>query len=270
MSKVAADVLEILSELEFPAPRHARLPARLGRLDRSLYTKVDKVLRSLGGAWKSKLGVHVFGEGEDASALVDRVLTSGEVTTDRDLGNFATPARLASELVGLAGVRPGHRVLEPSAGTGRLVDALLAVGAQVTAVERQLARRYALLNRVVRDGEQRLSVATVDDFMLFEDPTPFDRVVMNPPFTRSGAGDHLDHVRRAHRMLAPGGTLVSVLPQSVSFRRDRRYAEFRDWLLSVGGSELRELPAGTFRESGTDVRAVVVSARASDARGRPR
>lgn len=264
MSKIPPEVLEVLSELEFPGPRHARLPARLGRLDRGLYVKVDQVLRALGGSWVSWSGVHAFDGAEDASARVERALTSGEVTTDRDLGNFVTPARIAAELVALAGVRAGHRVLEPPAGTGRLVDALLAVGAVVTAVERHGERRAALSRRV--SAEQRrgrvLSVSDAEDFLCFGDAPAYDRAVMNPPFCRSGAGDHLDHVRRAHDLLLPGGVLVSVLPSSLTFRRDRRYVEFRSWMADAGpGSVLRELPAGTFRESGTDVRTVVISTR---------
>lgn len=264
MSKILPEILEVLSELEFPEPRHARLPARLGRLDRGLYVKLDKVLRALGGSWVSGIGVHVFDGPEDASTRVERALTSGEVTTDCDLGNFLTPARLAVELVALADVRVGHRALEPSAGTGRLIDALLAVGAVVTAVERHSARREALAQRIPAERRRGrdLSVSNSEDFLCFGGIPAYDRVIMNPPFCRSGAGDHLDHVRRAHDLLLPGGILVSVLPSSLTFRRDRRYAEFRSWMADAGpGSVLRELPAGTFRESGTDVRTVVISTR---------
>ena len=37
---------------------------------------------------------------------------------------FPTPPEIAAQMVTLAGIEPGHRVLEPSAGTGRLLDAI--------------------------------------------------------------------------------------------------------------------------------------------------
>ncbi len=267
MSAVPEDVLAVLSELEFPQADRACFPAHLGKLDRALYVRVDKILRAIGGVWTARHQAHVFsGPGVDARARVDGVVTSGEVTTDRDLGNFATPVLLAHELVVLAGAGPEHDALEPSAGSGRLVSAMLAAGVRtVAAVERDPARRRALVQLSRERAGTRLVVAAASDDFLTIDwaGQAFDRVVMNPPFCRSGRGDHLDHVRRAHDLLRPGGMLVAVLPASVTFRIDRRHQAFRDWLTQHAGAGsddgiVRDLPAGTFRESGTEVRAVVV------------
>ena len=85
---------------------------------------------------------------------------------------------------------------------------------------------------------------------------------MNPPFCKVGLGDHLDHVQRAYDMLVPDGVLVSVLPASVTFRQDRRYAGFRDWVLANG--EITPLPANSFKASGTNVNTVVVKMTKSD------
>jgi len=50
---------------------------------------------------------------------------------------FPTPPELADRMVALADIRPGQRVLEPSAGTGRIIDAIrrTAHGYAITAVE---------------------------------------------------------------------------------------------------------------------------------------
>ena len=50
---------------------------------------------------------------------------------------FPTPPELVDRMVALADIRPGQRVLEPSAGTGRIIDAIrrTAHGYAITAVE---------------------------------------------------------------------------------------------------------------------------------------
>jgi phospholipid N-methyltransferase len=245
------DVLAALSALDYPAPDRAVLTEQL---DRETYVRVDKALQALGGKWTRRAKAHVFPG--DARSRVDAAITSGKVTTDQDLGHFPTPPPLARQLVRMAGVRRGHRALEPSAGTGNLVAELLAVGAIVTAIERDPARRQALRDRLFA-----ANVLALDDFMIYRPrhgEPEFDRIVMNPPFRRCGEGDHLDHARLAFDLLAPGGRLVCVLPASVTFRRDRRHAEFRAWAESVG--ELAALPEGSFRASGTDVRTATLAA----------
>lgn len=82
----------------------------------------------------------------------------------------------------------------------------------------------------------------------------FDRVVMNPPFSR---GQDVEHVRHALSLLAPGGLLVSVMSNGVTFRQDRRYADFRRDF----SPEITPLPEGSFKTSGTNVSTVVVRIR---------
>lgn len=251
--KVPLDVLAVLSALEFPSTNQARIA---DQLDRAMYEKVNKALVAIGGKWDRRAKAHVFVG--DASSLIDLAITTGEVQTHNDVGHFPTPAKLAKDLVAMAKVQSGHRVLEPSAGTGRIVDAALAIeGVHVFAVERDVARRKHLSERSEAMGHAgRLHVGECDDFMAYPATGGFDRVVMNPPFCRVGAGDHIDHVQKALSLLNHGGVMVSVLPASIEFRRDRRHTGFRDWCLERG--EISSLPDGSFKESGTDVNAVIV------------
>lgn len=225
------------------------------QLDRKVYSAVNKVLEACGGKWSRTAKAHVFAA--DPTPAIERALLTGEVTTAADLDFFPTPARLAEALVGPSGadVRAGDRVLEPSAGTGNLVAPCLARGAHVTVVERNPAMRAAL----ARTFGDKVDVLDHDDFLAVDpEGVTFDRVVMNPNFTRIGKGDGIDAVRHAARMLRPGGgTLVSVLGAGVSFRADRRHAAFRGWLADVGGT-IAPLPDGSFKASGTDVRTVQV------------
>lgn len=274
--KIDQDVLAVLSGLEIRGNA-----VSMRKLERSLYLQVDKVLTALGGKWNRGAQAHTFTG--DPTTAIELVLVTGEVTTAKDIGFFPTPAPLARQLVELAEVKPGMTCLEPSAGTGRIVDALVVAGAVVVAIERDDKMREALQKRagnsVIDDREAPHGFFVVanreSDFMecLLVDQTAdgehaiagfsstarFDRVVMNPPFIKSGKGDHIDHVRHAFDMLKPGGVLVSVLPSGVLFRQDRRHAEFRAWAFDLSGrpgsplAPLAPLPEGSFKESGTMV-----------------
>lgn len=253
--RVAEEVLGVLSALEYPAVDQVRITEQL---DRAMYAKVNKVLESIGGKWNRSKKVHLFGS--DARVRVDHVIDTGEVTTAGDVGFFPTPVPLARKLVELADIRPGMTVLEPSAGTGRIVDALLAVDdVLVTCVERDAAMRKRL-----SQYNARVQCADVDDFMRFDigrlddgEMFGFERTVMNPPFGKVGEGDHLDHVRHAFDLMSADGILVAVLPSSIKFRRDRRYTAFRTWLTDLE-ADIEDLPPGTFKESGTGVNTVTV------------
>lgn len=256
--KIDQETLAVMSTaFEYPAANELRITAQL---DRAVYTRVNKVLEAIGGKWSRKRKTHVF-DG-DAEALVDGVIDAGEIATAQDMGHFPTPADLAEKLVDWAALEPGMSVLEPSAGDGDIVIAVAGIpNVEITAVERDLTRRKALVKLVkpllVTQGV-KLNVLDLDDCMLQkpEHAGRFDRVVMNPPFLKCGAGDQLDHVRHAFDLLKPCGRLVSVLPSSVTFRRDRRHTEFRSWYEEHG--ECDKLPEGSFKTSGTGVNTVVI------------
>lgn len=72
-----------------------------------------------------------------ADEAVAAAIASGEYLTAKDFGFFPTPAGLADRAIAMAGLVPGMKVLEPSAGNGSLaLRAAAIVGAQnVTACE---------------------------------------------------------------------------------------------------------------------------------------
>lgn len=252
--KIEQDVMEVLSDLTFDGDK-ARIEKQL---DRKVYLKVNKVLSALGGKWTRKVKAHVFPA--DAAGIIDAAIVAGEVTTKREMGFFPTPSPLARQLVEMADVQPDHICLEPSAGRGRIIDAMMERRPKlVVAVERDEKMREMLRD----DYGGALAVLLCSDFMDVRAPrekvegfSGYDRVVMNPPFLRSGKGDHLDHVRHAYGLLSDDGVLVSVLPNGVVFRQDRRHREFREWVNERG--TIRDLPPLSFRESGTDVHTCVV------------
>lgn len=159
---------------------------------------------------------------------------------------FPTPATVAVRVAELAGLRPGDRVLEPSAGTGNLIAAALAACPGVTieavehveAVSRLLRVRFAALHA---SGEVSVRCG---DFLEYQPDQlgAFDAVLMNPPF---GKAEDIKHVKHALRFLKPGGRLVGICAGG-----PRQAEALRDL-----ADTWEDLPSGTFE--GTGVRSVL-------------
>jgi len=172
---------------------------------------------------------------------------------------FASPVALADRVVALAHIQPGERVLEPEAGTGRLVEAVLRVPLFASAMTSEVLAvedNYALARQLT---ERRLPHVTVyeHDFLQV-DPAKyglFDVVVMNPPFAKAQEAAHVTH---ALRWLKPGGRLVAVLSNAITFRTDKAYSDLRQLLARAGVGSVTPLPDDTFKEAGTSVKTVLL------------
>lgn len=214
---------------------------------RDLVEKVNLLLAEYYGA--------TLGEGSDAAEPSHR----NAVGPAKNFGLFETPEKVAIRLLSDAGVHTsatysGHgypklRVLEPSAGRGRIALPAMRAGHDVTCVEVQgelaMGLRQSGLPRVI-----------CDDFLLVRPMSEaFDAVVMNPPFDR---GRDVDHVLHALKFLKPGGRLAAIMAAGVEYREDRQTVAFRTMVERLGG-KFRDLPPGAFAESGTNVNTVILT-----------
>jgi len=175
---------------------------------------------------------------------------------------FPTPPELAARMVEAAEIRPGDRWLEPSAGTGRLVDAVAAVvpldqlETVMVEVNHDLAR--GLAQRTPAAWTLRADFLEIGS----DELQRFDVILMNPPFAD---GADVRHITRALHLLAPGGRLVAVASAGLLFRQDRATRHLREHIASMGGT-IEELPPQTFASSGTGVNTVLVTATAAGER----
>ncbi len=151
-------------------------------------------------------------------------------------------------MVELAEIEDGQEVLEPSAGTGALVNAIRLAMAEgkagrcaITAVEvnSSLAHRLAFLDCL---GASR--VHPKDFLECNGDLGKFERILMNPPF--ENASD-IKHIQHAITFLKPGGRLVAICANGPR----------QNTTLQPLSTEWEELPEGTF--AGTGVRAVLMT-----------
>ena len=186
---------------------------------------------------------------EDPVKAAERALVGQKVGIDF----FPTPKAVAAKMAELAGIKPGMKVLEPSAGNGNLADAAKAAGADVDVVEISSQLRSLL--------ELKGYNAVESDFNDLSVSEEYDAILMNPPF--SGRKD-AQHIMKAYDHLKPGGKLVAIAGEGVFFGNDKAAVNFREWL-DDQGAYVEKLPAGTFNDksllatTGTNARLISIT-----------
>lgn len=157
---------------------------------------------------------------------------------------FQTPPDLAARLVAAAEIKPGWRVLEPSAGLGRILDALKPCQCgEIVAVEMAANIAGELFNQD-RDGVRIMQ----RDFLKVQPDVGnlFDAVVMNPPFHLRA---DIAHILHAVKFLKPGGALAALC-----FDTPHRAAALKPL-----AATWEPIPAGTFGKEGTSVPTVLLT-----------
>src|SRR4029077_8971896 len=100
-----------------------------GQLSRESYVAASEILTRRGGKGNRKAGGHVFED--DPKPLMLLIFETGEMPPKNPTAFYATPPEVAEQLLRVLGPRSlpfrsdgTSIVLEPSAGTGALIDAI--------------------------------------------------------------------------------------------------------------------------------------------------
>jgi len=245
--KASPEILDILKSSELK-DNGIQLNGQLSRED---YVAVNKFLTVAGCKWNKGKGMHIFIDAAAKDKMIG-LINTGEVQDDKKLfQSYYTPDSLAAEVVDIAGIKFGDKVLEPSAGHGAIADRAKELKAKVHCVE---------IDPVSADILERKGyVVKRADFLALPSPTcpmhQYEIVVMNPPFT----GDQdIKHVIKAFEFLAIGGKLVAIMGKGWTFGNRKACVQFREFLQKHGGAIVREIPEGTFKESGTNIATVII------------
>ncbi len=155
---------------------------------------------------------------------------------------FQTPEPLAEQMADLLGdLTGGARVLEPSAGLGRLLRGVRRSHDGPVVLVEQSPECCRELYALTADDTQ--TTLLQGDFLTktsAELVGPFDAVVMNPPFKQ---GRDIKHIRHAFGMITPGGRLVALCANGPRQRRQ----------LQPNADQWHELAPDTFASEGTRV-----------------
>lgn len=215
------------------------------------YPQVKSALLKAGGKYK-KCG---FEFGKCAQAMKDRLVGGEKVNDKKKFQFFPTPQPLAKRMVEMANIDADYlTILEPSAGQG-------AIAKEIEACSHAIFLEMVELDEsnIAKLQEGALSGYAVehDDFLKWRPSDEFkgyDRIVANPPFTKN---QDIDHVLHMYSMLGDGGRIVTLTSPSWVKGSQKKQVAFREWLEEVGAT-VEELPEGTFKESGTNIRTMLL------------
>lgn len=244
MSKIADNILDILGECRVDG-NTLYLPEQ--QLDRKTYESVNKCIENIGGKWNRKAKGHVFDA--DPSELLDSLILTGEtLDMKKQFQFFPTPRKVAEIMCDMADIKIDSFILEPSCGRGDLADVIF---------ERNPGKLFGVelntgMEKFLTDKPYDTYIGK--DFLEFKDGGYWDRIIMNPPFSKQ---QDIDHIIKAYEILKELGILVSVVSESPFFRTNRKSTEFLEFL-DKHGAEIIELPEGAFKGSGTMVRTRII------------
>jgi type I restriction-modification system DNA methylase subunit len=238
--KIAPEIVELLESCEIDI-NTVYLPQV--QLDRKTYLTVNKCLESIGGKWNRKAKGHVF---EDNPAkLLDNLIVTGETTdAKKEFQFFETPPGLAKELVEMTNIKKGDRVLEPSAGAGAILDCFVnrPLSANTDFILHVVELYDKNVNTLIKKSYRPIQM----DFLELTD-REYDKIIMNPPFTRQ---QDIDHILHAFSLLANHGILVSIVSESPFFRTNKKSVGFREFLDNVNAEVIKN-DDGAFKKAGT-------------------
>lgn len=208
-----------------------------------LVERVNKLLKDFYG--------EVLPDGVDKG---DTQFASNSREVAKDLSFYWTPDAAGDKAVDKADIVSGELILEPSAGEGHLVRAILRHNSDVTvhAVEYDAQRSETL-----RDSVQSNVRVQTANFLKMRPEAKYDAVVMNPPFY----GTHwMDH---AMQFLKPGGKLAAILPITARVGESAKHNKFRAWAKKHAPHHadypiFSDLPQGTFKAAGTNISTTIL------------
>ena len=217
------------------------------QLDRKLYQDVAKSLELIGGKWK---GGKVFGFvfATDPTELLDQIANGEKRNLKKEFQFFATPEKLADELVYLADLKQHDTILEPSAGHGAIIKAMNKVCDVVPDCFELMDVNTIILNK----SGLRFNLIG-EDFFKHNGKT-YSKIIANPPFTKN---QDIDHLKKMYECLSRGGRLVCINSESWVNGRQKKQEKIKNWL-DEDEAEIIEIEKGSFKESGTMVGGKIV------------
>lgn len=267
--------IQLLSSLE-ESNEYVKITGE--NLDRSLYLEVASILEACGAKWDRRRKVHVKSPDLWDGDLLDDIIKSKEPPPKNPLAFFPTPRDLAEDMAEhLApasfgryegGQTRASKILEPSAGSGRLIEALIDrlteydadPWCEITAIEVD-ERRARILRRRFASCPGRITVRVIrQDFLAFAKDAKrrgefFDGFIANPPFSIKGdPSAWRTHLWAMLSLLRKGGYFAVVIPAYVK----KSTGHDLPLLSLISDHSYAENGKGAFKESGTGVNTATI------------
>ena len=165
-------------------------------------------------------------------------VSKGEIS---QFNAFFTPFNVAKSLVAFSDIKketnPNIKVLEPTAGIGHIIYAILRANHMVNidAIEYNTTFRNVLQKNI--EHLPNVKIMEKRNFLEFLPSDRYDYAIMNPPFhiemykgNKKQTFYDIDFVKRAYALLKPNGVLVAITSIAWTFHERGRLKELREWL----------------------------------------
>jgi len=184
------------------------------QLDRKQYVDINKVLETIWLKWNRKEKAHIiewFTEDELKEAIQE-VVEGWELETLEEIKKrfqyYPTPKEVAEYLVELADIQEWDTILEPSAGQWAIAKYFPKEN-NISLVELN-KDNYKILKENINFTDN----INNEDFLEYKS-TSFDKIIANPPFSKSQDVKHILHM---YNLLKKWWRIVSIASSGVKYR----------------------------------------------------
>lgn len=158
-----------------------------------------------------------------------------------------TPDSVCRTLIEMAALSDRMKVLEPSAGEGKIIKYLDEHYSFIDMEYHMIELNQEKCDRIPPFMKScALPIIQRADFLKIHPGILFDRIISCPPFK---ANIDLAHIQKMHTHLKPKGLLVSLTNPFWVTNNELHQAEFRAWLTDKN-YYMRMLPDNSFMEKG--------------------
>lgn len=218
------------------------------QFNKKSYSEAKKWIEEAGGRWQGGK-VQGFTFPFNAERVFSILHEGNRCNLQQDFQFFATPPEVADWLIMLAGgVHEDERVLEPSAGTGSIIDAIHRSCKDVVVDCFELMPE----NKEILSKKDNIRLLG-EDFTKCEFGK-YDKIIANPPFSKN---QDIRHVRRMYEYLSDCGTVAAIMSRHWKIAKESECVDFRKWLDDVGGKSY-DIEEGAFKDSGTVIQTTAV------------
>lgn len=218
------------------------------QFNKKSYAEAKKWIEEAGGSWQGgKVQGFTFPFNADR---VFSILHEGKrCNLQQEFQFFATPPEVADWLVMLAGgIHERETVLEPSAGTGAIIDAIHR------SCENVVVDCFELMPENVEILNKKTNIRLLGEDFTTANLQLYDKIIANPPFSRN---QDIRHVRKMYNALKPNGTVAAITSCHWRIAKEKECCDFRNWLDQVGGV-CYSIDQGEFATSGTMIETLAI------------
>lgn len=145
-----------------------------------------------------------------------------------------------------AEVKKSDKILEPSAGQGAIVNAI------IKHLPNNIIDCCELMdiNRNVLSNNKNVNLIC-EDFLKIpkEFKNYYDCIIANSPFNKN---QDIEHIMKMYECLKQGGRLVTIASKHWKTSSRKKENLFKNWVDDLGGS-VKNIESGAFKESGTNI-----------------